>query len=150
MTDAHSAQLGRLFLYVLVLVGAYLSYLILSPFLAAITWAVLFAVLFHGMHARLSARIGPGRAALVTTLVVGIVIVAPAVVLISALVGEVPQVTDSVARMSQSAPRQIQQIWAEPGFPSRCPRIRPNSWPRAHAACSPSSPRVPARSSPTS
>jgi predicted PurR-regulated permease PerM len=111
MTDARSAPLGRPFLYVLTLVGAYLSYLILSPFLAAITWAVLFAVLFHGMHVRLSARIGAGRAALVTTLVVGIVIVAPAVVLISALVREVPQVTESVARMSQSAPRQIQQIW---------------------------------------
>ena len=62
------------------------------------------AVLFHGMHVRLSARIGPGPAALVTTLVVGIAIVAPAVVLISALVREVPQVTESVARMSQSAP----------------------------------------------
>jgi predicted PurR-regulated permease PerM len=111
------------------LVGAYLSYLILSPFLAAITWAVLFAVLFHGMHVRLSARIGAGRAALVTTLVVGIVIVAPAVVLISALVREVPR-SPSPSRACLKALRgkfSRSGTLSEPGFPCRCPRSRPNS-----------------------
>jgi predicted PurR-regulated permease PerM len=111
MADVRSNASGRPFLYILILLGAYLTYLILSPFLVALTWAVLFAVLFHGLQARLSARIGSSRAALVTTLVVGVVIVAPAIVVISALVREVPQVTDYLERTSQSAPRQLQEIW---------------------------------------
>jgi predicted PurR-regulated permease PerM len=43
---------------------------VLGPFLAALTWAVIFAILFQRMHVALSRRMGPGRAALVTTLVV--------------------------------------------------------------------------------
>ena len=71
--------------YALVLLAGYLSYLILGPFLAALAWAVMFAILFHGMQVALSKRLGPNRAALVTTLLAGILVVAPAVMLVSAL-----------------------------------------------------------------
>ena len=60
-------SLGRLALYALVLLGAYLTYLILSPFLSALTWAVLFAILFHNTQTTLASRIGPTPAALVTS-----------------------------------------------------------------------------------
>jgi predicted PurR-regulated permease PerM len=111
MTDVRTKSLGRPLLYALVLLGVYLSYLILSPFLVALTWAALLAVLFRRMHVALAPRLGPSGAALVTTLVVGLAIVTPAVVLISALAREAPQVTDYVKQWSQHAPRQIQQIW---------------------------------------
>jgi predicted PurR-regulated permease PerM len=111
MTEVRSKSLGRPTLYALVVAGVYLTYLILSPFLVALTWAVLFAILFHGMQVALASKIGPSRAALVTTLVVGILIVAPTVLLLSALAREVPQVTEYLKQESQTAPHEIQRIW---------------------------------------
>ncbi|HET7031497.1 MAG TPA: AI-2E family transporter [Casimicrobiaceae bacterium] len=101
----------RQVLYALVLLGIYLSYRVLSPFFAALTWAVLFAILFRGMQAALARRTGPNGAAVITTLVVGIVIVAPAIVLISALVREAPQAIVSLKQASENAPAQIERIW---------------------------------------
>ena len=97
-------------LYALILLGVYLTYVVLSPFLVALIWALIFAILFRGMQLALSQRIGPSHAALVTTLVVAIVIVAPAVVLLSALAREAPQVTDYLKQSSENAPHQVQRI----------------------------------------
>jgi predicted PurR-regulated permease PerM len=111
MADVRRKSLGRPALYVLILVGLYLGYLILGPFLAALTWAAIFAMLFHGVQAWLTRRMSPNRAALVTTLVVAALIVAPAVLLISTLARELPQVTDQLKQTSQSAPQEVQRIW---------------------------------------
>jgi predicted PurR-regulated permease PerM len=111
MSDVAGKSLGRPVLYALILLGTYLAYLILRPFLAALTWAVIFAILFRGMQAALTPRTGPGRAALVTTLVVAVVIVVPAATLISVLAREVPQITDYLKETSRSAPSQIQRVW---------------------------------------
>jgi predicted PurR-regulated permease PerM len=106
-----SKSLGRPALYALVLLGMYLTYLILSPFLAPLTWAAMFAVLFHGTQVRLAPRIGPSRAALVTTILVGLVIVAPALALISTVARELPQVSAYLKEASQTAPPQLQEAW---------------------------------------
>ena len=111
MAEVRNRTLGRPLLYALVLLGIYLSFLVLSPFLVALVWAVMFAILFHDLQVALVPRMGPARAALVTTSVVGIVIVAPAVVLVLALAREAPQATDYVNQMSGSAPVQFQHIW---------------------------------------
>jgi predicted PurR-regulated permease PerM len=97
--------------YALVLLAGYLSYLILGPFLAALAWAAMFAILFHGMQVALSKRLGPNRAALVTTLLAGILVVAPAVMLVSALAHEAPQVSGYLQDAARSAPRQIERVW---------------------------------------
>ena len=109
--SAQIKSFGRLVLYALTFLGVYLSYLVLSPFFVALAWAVMFAILFRGLHAALAPRTGPNGAALITTLVVGLVIVAPAVGLISALAQEAPQAIDSLKQASQNAPRQIREIW---------------------------------------
>lgn len=100
-------------LYAFVFLGVYLSYRVLSPFFVALTWAVVLAILFRGMQTALARRTGPNSAALITTLLVGIVIVGPAGVLVSALAREAPQAIESLKQGSQSAPRQIQQLWDE-------------------------------------
>jgi predicted PurR-regulated permease PerM len=122
MLGVRNTSLGQPALYALILLGVYLTYLVLRPFLVPLVWAAMFAILFQGMHVALSRRIGQSPAAIVTTLIVGIVIVAPAVVLISALAREVPQLTDYLKQASQSAPRQIQRIWdaARARSPVRC------------------------------
>jgi predicted PurR-regulated permease PerM len=102
---------GQPVLYGLILLGIYLTYLVLKPFLVALTWAAIFAVLFRGAHLELARRVGPSLSALVTTLAVAIVIVGPAVMLISALAREAPQVAAYLKQTSLTAPRQIQQVW---------------------------------------
>ena len=111
MADMRRKSLGRPVLYALILVGIYLAYRILGPFLGALTWAAVFAVLFHGMQVWLARKMTPGRAALVSTLVTAALIVVPAGLLISAVAREMPQVTDHLKQTSQDAPRQFQRIW---------------------------------------
>jgi predicted PurR-regulated permease PerM len=97
--------------YAIVLLGIYLSYLILRPFFAALAWAVIFAILFHRMQVQLAPRLGPNRAALATTVVVAIAIVTPAVLLISTVAREAPQAAAYLTDASRSAPRQLQEAW---------------------------------------
>jgi predicted PurR-regulated permease PerM len=106
-----NTPLGRALFYALVLLGVYLSYLILSPFFVALTWAALFAILFRRVQVVLTSKIGQNGAALVTTVLVGVLIVAPAFALISALAREAPGVADYVRHASDSTPRQLRQIW---------------------------------------
>src|SRR5262245_19967690 len=111
MNDGRSKSLAKPTLYALIAVGLYLTYLVLSPFFVPLTWAVMFAILFHGMQAALARRMGPNGAALVTTLVVAVAIVLPGVLLVSALAREAPHITDYVKQSSQDAPGQIHRIW---------------------------------------
>src|SRR5262245_50632948 len=112
-THEKEPVMRRPILYAFVFLGVYLSYRVLSPFFVALTWAVLLAVLFRGMQMALARRTGPNSAALITTLVVGVLIVGPAGVLISALAREAPEAIESLKQASQTAPRQIQRLWDE-------------------------------------
>jgi predicted PurR-regulated permease PerM len=111
LTRVGSKSLGRPVLYAIVLLGVYLTYLILRPFFAALTWAVMFAILFRRMQVALAPKIGPNRAALTTTAVVGIAIVAPGVLLISTVAREAPQAAAYLNEASRTAPRQLQEAW---------------------------------------
>ena len=101
----------RLLVYVIVLVAGYLAYLVLRPFIVPLAWAAVFAMMFHRVQVDLLPKLGPNRSALVTTLLATVLIVAPAVMLVSALVNELPPVIDYVQQASVSAPRQIDRIW---------------------------------------
>jgi predicted PurR-regulated permease PerM len=111
MSDTAKDRFSRILFYVLVLVMGYLSYQVLSPFLAPLAWAAVFAMMFQGVHAELAGRIGPNRAALVATLMTAVLIVAPAVILVSVLAREVPQVITYVQQASLSAPDRIERLW---------------------------------------
>jgi predicted PurR-regulated permease PerM len=71
------------FLFALAALALYLSYLVAQPFLNAIFAAVVLAVVFHPLHARMihiSAR-RPNLAATITTVLVILMVAIPAVVL---------------------------------------------------------------------
>ena len=68
-------------------------------------------MMFYGVYLEIAARIGPNRSALVTTLMTAVLIVAPAVLLVSVLAREVPQVVTYVQQVSLSAPDRIERIW---------------------------------------
>jgi len=111
MSDVRSKSLGRPTLYALILVGLYLTYLVLRPFVTALAWAVIFAILFHGMQAALVRRMSPNRAAGVTTFVVAIAILLPAVLVIASVAREAPQLADQFKQSSRTAPDRIQRVW---------------------------------------
>ena len=98
-------------LYAFVFLGVYLSYQVLRPFFVALTWAVVLAILFRGVQKALTLKMGSTRAALLTTLLVGITIVTPAVVVVSAVVREAPQAIASLQHAADTAPLQIQRLW---------------------------------------
>ena len=110
--DSRGKSLGRPALYGLVLVGLYLTYLVLKPFVVALTWGVIFAILFRGMQNALAQRMGAKRAAALTTLVVTLLIVAPAVFVISTLAREAPQMAGQLKQSSENAPGQFARIWS--------------------------------------
>jgi predicted PurR-regulated permease PerM len=111
MTMSGRTSLQPIPFYALVLLATYLAYRVLSPFLVPLTWAAVFATVFYGAKQGLSPRIGPGRAALLITLLVAVLIVGPAVIIVAALAQEVPGVVDSVQQASLTTPRQIELVW---------------------------------------
>jgi predicted PurR-regulated permease PerM len=111
MADTGKEFFRRFLFCALVLLAGYLAYLVLSPFLAPLAWAAVFAMMFYPVQLELTSRIGPNRAALVTTMLASVLIVAPAVMIVSSLARELPQVIDYVQQVSLSAPGQIERIW---------------------------------------
>jgi len=72
-----------IFLIVLAATALYFCYLIAKPFLSPIFLAFMIAIIFHPVHARIRSRVG-GRnvAALISTTLVLVVVVVPAVGLV--------------------------------------------------------------------
>ena len=111
MPDIDRDRLRRLPFHVLVLVAIYLSYQVLGPFLVPLAWAAVFAMIFHPWQLRLETRVGSNRAALLLTVMTGLLIVLPAVMLVTALAREAAQVADYVQQSSLITPYRIERIW---------------------------------------
>lgn len=104
--DSHHPPL----FYALVLVGAYLTYLVLRPFLTPLIWAAVFAMLFYGLQTRYAPRVGRNKTALAITLMTAALIVAPAVVLVSVLAQQIPQAISEV-QQATSQPHRLERLW---------------------------------------
>ena len=111
-------RFNQVLFYSLVLLTGYLAFVVLQPFLASLAWATIFAMMFHPVHLQLVPRVGANRAALVTTLVAGVLIVGPAVLIVSVFAREVPIVLEYLKGVSVT-PGQIQELWE--GLRSRSP-----------------------------
>ena len=108
---ANTDSARRILFYALVLLSAYLAFLVISPFLVPLTWAAVFALMFHGLQVTLSRRIGPNRAALTITALTLVGIVAPTIMLVTSLVDQLPGVAAYVQAASLNAPQQVDRIW---------------------------------------
>jgi predicted PurR-regulated permease PerM len=111
MPDIGRDRFTHLLFYALVLLMGYLAFLVISPFLASLGWAAVFAMTLYPAHLRMAGRLGASGAALLTTFLAGVMIVAPAVMLVSVLAREVPQMIDYVQQASLTAPEQIARVW---------------------------------------
>jgi len=111
MLESARERFAHLLFYVLIALIGYLAYVVLRPFLTPLAWATVFAMTFNPMFKDMSPRLGPSGAALTTTLIVAVLIVAPAVMLVSVLAREVPQLIDYVQEASLTAPARIAIAW---------------------------------------
>lgn len=79
----------RILFIALLLLFGYLVYLVFAPFLVPLAWAVLLTIVFYPLHSRVRRRIPqPNRAALVSTLLLTLLIVAPALVVMGAFTAQ--------------------------------------------------------------
>ena len=79
-------RVGTVLFYTIVAILAYLSYLIFQPFLTAIVWAAVLVVVSHPVNAWLARRRGRTMAAAITTLGVMLILILPALLIMSAFV----------------------------------------------------------------
>jgi predicted PurR-regulated permease PerM len=111
MPDEGRQTVQRMLSYGLVLAAGYLAYLVLKPFLAPLAWAGVLSMMLQTVHDRLARRIGSSGSALVTTILAAFLVVAPAVVLVSVVAQQIPQVLDYVQEASATAPARVERLW---------------------------------------
>jgi predicted PurR-regulated permease PerM len=95
-------RLGTVLFYGIVIVIAYLTFLVFSPFLAPLAWAVVVVVITHPYYDRLSAKISPTLAALIMTVVVTLILIVPTVLVMTAFVKQGVQAITHVQSQVQS------------------------------------------------
>ncbi len=84
MPQANAGErLATALFYGAVLLLAYLVFRIFEPFLVPLGWAAVLVVFFHPLHARLDKRLGKTSAAAASTLGVTLILIVPALLLIT-------------------------------------------------------------------
>src|SRR6266446_913105 len=91
-----SDRLTTVLSYGALLLLIYLVFRIVEPFLVPLAWSAVLAVFFHGVHEWIARRLGPNRAALVSTLGVTLLLIVPALVV---LVYTARQAIDATAQL---------------------------------------------------
>ena len=112
-TDTERDRFVRLLFYAVVLLVAYLSFLVVGPFLGALAWAAVFAMLLAPLFKRLTPRLGTTGAALATTFLAFVLIIGPLVTVIAVLAQEATRMV-SLARdtgFAADTPARLQEIW---------------------------------------
>jgi len=100
-------RLAVMFFYAMLLLLAYLVFRVFQPFLVPLGWAAVLVVVFYPWHMHLEARLGPTRAAAVSTVAVTLILIVPTLVLMTAFVREGIE----AARRIQEAVTQGELPW---------------------------------------
>lgn len=107
-----SERFAELLFYAVLLLVAYLAFLVTRPFLAPLAWAGILALTLEPLRARLSRRVGRSRSALLTTVLAAVLIVGPVATVVTMLAAEVPLVIGFAQRLpEQATPERVQTVW---------------------------------------
>lgn len=108
-----SDRLTTVLSYGVLLLLIYFVFRIYEPFLTALGWAAVLVIFFHPMHQRLARRFSPTQAAIVSTLTVTILLIAPAIVVTTLFVREAVSISRGVQHsiVQQHAPL-IAKSWS--------------------------------------
>jgi predicted PurR-regulated permease PerM len=101
----------ELLFYAVVLLVAYLALQVIWPFLSPLAWAGILALSLRGVYLRFCIRLSNGNAALVTTLLAGVLVIAPAAFLIGVLAQQVPDAINYINTVAAASPEQLTRLW---------------------------------------
>lgn len=101
----------ELLFYGVVLLVAYMAMQVIWPFLAPLAWAAILAMTLRPVYMYFCIHLSNSNAALVTTVLAGLLIIAPAVFLALVVAQQVPLALDYVKNLSATTPDQIMQTW---------------------------------------
>ena len=105
-------RFADLLFYAVVILVAYLAMLVVWPFLAPLAWAAILAMTLRPIYIYFCIRLRNSNAALATTLLAAVLIIAPAVFLGMMVVEQVPVALDYLKGLSPTTPEQITRAWA--------------------------------------
>jgi len=113
MPQSNAAQrLTPVLFYGVVLLLAYLVFRVFRPFLVPLGWAGVLVVVFYPWHARLEKRWGQTRAAAVSTLGVTLILIVPALVLMTVFVREGVEAARGIQRaVAEGHLPWVQRAW---------------------------------------
>lgn len=113
MADRHErARLFTMSFSAAVVLLTYAVYLLFQPFLIPLSWAGVLVVCCYPWHTRLAARLGPNRAASISTLGVAVLVIVPAVAIGAAFVREARGAVAVVsAALTEERFAQLQAGW---------------------------------------
>src|SRR3954454_10185660 len=120
MSRPNSEHFSMAIIWASLLLVLYLLFLVLQPFLVPLGWACVLSVLIYPVFARISRRVGPGRAAAISTVASAVVLIVPAIVLTKTFVTEMVGIAQSLqASFANGQPSSIESLWQ--GFIARIP-----------------------------
>jgi len=95
-------RLGSALFYGILVVLAYLVFLVFEPFLAPLAWAVVLVVVSYPVYARLARKWGPTLAATASTVGVVLILIVPALLVTGAFVHQGVEAVQEVQQQIQS------------------------------------------------
>jgi predicted PurR-regulated permease PerM len=105
-------RISNMLFYGTVLLLAYLLYLLFRPFLTPLAWAAILAALFHSSYSRMETRWGKSTAAAVSTAGVTMIVIVPALLIMTAFIEEATQAVRSVDLSVQTEGfARLRRIW---------------------------------------
>ena len=111
--ESEGDRFARVLFYAVVLAIGYLAFKVVAPFLAPLAWAVVFAMILAPLASFMQRRFSSTAAAALTTLIAALLIVGPAVGVMTVLVREV---SGLIREFQQSGyniptPARLQELW---------------------------------------
>lgn len=89
-------RLGTALFYGIVIILAYLVYLVFAPFLVALAWAAVLVIFSYPVYERLARRWKPTMAALATTAGVTLILIVPTILVMAAFVRQAVDAVQSI------------------------------------------------------
>lgn len=106
---AQRERIAALAFYGVVVLLAYLVYQLFRPFLVPVAWAGVLAIAFAPMYRQFERYMSAGRAALLSTASVALLVIVPMLAVASAFVSEAARILDDVQRLLTGMPALAQQ-----------------------------------------
>ncbi|HXE75791.1 MAG TPA: AI-2E family transporter [Candidatus Xenobia bacterium] len=103
----------RFLLIILLVLLGYLVYLVFAPFLVPLAWGVALTIVFFPVHRRVRQRIKkPDMAALVSTLLLTAIIIAPTLVVLGAVTSQTLQLIDHMENEWEAGRLPLAKLWS--------------------------------------